>query len=491
MASEEMQFAKEKYIKIFEYKKVKVGESVYDILRLDDIASSIKYPNEDEYAIESGKYKGKKITELFSGEGNEDFYCLPLTKVEINLVTDMNPDNESEITYSNYINKCPNSEFMTVEYINGKPMLKILTDESIIQAFTYAASPSVNETLSALIGNADGAINISIDPDTVSKILGKENALTLQDTNKDIRNLSEFDIGSKYIELKRKLVGLDEQLKILLANITKNISLSYSGMSKEKTKELKSNLLIHGPAGSGKTFMITSSANLFGVPYVIEDATRYSPVAYKGSDIEDILLNLFKAAHEDKEAFEHGIIFIDEFDKICKYSTPEDYAVKQDTQNALLTLMQGTVIHKKVRKGLSEVELELDTSNITFVLAGAFEGILNEENVDTDDLVAYGMIRQLAGRIKQTIRTTNPTKEELKEALLSSEFSYLKLLEEYFNIYGIDLVVTNEFIDAMVDEAYNKKSGYRGLSQAITKCTNDALFDIYSSKQTVVKLQIK
>jgi len=101
------------------------------------------------------------------------------------------------------------------------------------------------------------------------------------------------------------------------------------------------------------------------------------------------------------------------------------------------------------------------------------------------------MIRQLAGRIKQVIRTTNPTKEQLKEALLNSEFSYLKLIEEYFSIYNIKLDVSPEFMDAIVEEAYNKKSGYRGLSAAITKCINDVLFDVYSSKQTVVKLQIK
>ncbi len=490
METKKMEFGKEEYIKIYEYKRVKVKDTIYDVLRLDDIASANKYESESEYDIESGKYKDRKVAILFTDEGKEDFYCLPLTTVEKNLMTDMNPDDKEKITYDNYLAKCPNAEYQVVEYLCGRPILKILTDDAIKEHFKYAASPSVNESLLNIIGDGT-AQSFTIDPTTISKIVGKENALTLQDPNKNIRSLSEFDIGSKYTELKKKLVGLDEQLKILLANITKNISLSVSGMDKEKTKELKSSLLIHGPAGSGKTFMITSSAGLFNVPYVIEDATRYSPVAYKGSDIEDILLNLYRAAHEDKEAFEHGIIFIDEFDKICKYSTPEDYAVKQDTQNSLLTLMQGTVIHKTVRKGLSEVELELDTSNITFVLSGAFEGILNEENVDIDDLVDYGMIRQLAGRIKQVIRTTNPTKEQLKEALLNSEFSYLKLIEEYFSIYNIKLDVSPEFMDAIVEEAYNKKSGYRGLSAAITKCINDVLFDVYSSKQTVVKLQIK
>lgn len=491
MATEELVFAKAEYIKIFEYKKVSVGSTFHDVLRLDEIAFSSKKPDECEYTIESGKYKGKKISKLFTGEDEQDFYCLPLTTVEINLVTDFNPDKKEKITLDNYLKKCPNNEYLEVIYNGDNPTLNIITDKKIIDGYKYAATPSVNKTLGDLIEGAKESGTLSIDAITASKILGKSNELSLQDPKKHIKSLDEYDAMGKYLALKKRLVGLDDQLKVLIANLTKNISLSYSGMSNDKIRELKSNLLIYGPPGSGKTFMMASASNLFGVPFVIEDATRYTPAAYKGADIEDILVNLYNAAGKNKEAFEHGIIFIDEFDKICKYTNSEDSEIKQDTQNAFLTMMQGTVIHKKIGQGMGEQNLEFDTSNITFVLAGAFEGILNKGKIETDDLVAYGMIRQLADRIKETIMTTEPTKEELRTAILSSEYSYLSLLKEYFEIYGIDLEVTDEFIEKIVDEAYTRKSGYRGLSAAITRCINDVLFDIYSSKQTTVKLQIK
>lgn len=472
----------EVYIKIYSYKKVKIGEECLDVLHLEDIALSNK---EWKYKIVSGKYQGKVVDLFDENYDSHDFCAIPVSLVEKNLMTDFNPEDTSKINLENYKKKSK-YEYYKVEKVYDKPFLKETDDAKVIEAFKHFASPSLSSALDSLISTSPD--RLVIPPDLVSQMLGREDSLTLQDPNSNNNSLKDWNISEKYNTLRKRIIGLDQELRILLANINKNISLSYTDMEPSKIKELKSNILILGPRGSGKTFMIENIADLFGVPYAIEDATRYTPSAYVGFSVEEILINLYRNSGENKKMFEHGIIFLDEFDKICKKMDPKDHAIKEATQDGLLTILRGTKVNLKVRKGPIEVPLMVDTSKLTFVLSGAFEEIIDSENITSKDLVKYGMIPQLADRITLTIRTKNPTRENLKEALVNGEYSYLKLLEEYLKIYNIPLLVNENFIDYIVSIASLSNSGYRGLTNAITKCLNDILFELYAGKLDEVKL---
>ena len=469
------------YLKIYSYKKLKMENEFVDVLHLEDLATAECY---ETYKVTSGKYAGKHVDKLDENFEYHDFCGVPITLVEKNLITDFNPDDTTKINLENYIDKCKYEYYIVVK-LGNDIHLKETDDERIIEEFKHFISPSVTvELLSKISSNPDKLV---LGSDLVSKMLGNVDTLTSQDPNQYV-SIKDYNISEKYNTLKRRIVGLDKELRMLLANISKNISLSYTKMEPSKIKELKSNILILGPRGTGKTFMIESIADLFGVPYTIEDSTRYTPAAYVGSSVEEILINLYNNAGEDHKLFEHGIVFLDEIDKICKRTDLKDYAIKEATQNGLLTIIRGTKLNIKMRKGFMEVPLTIDTSKLTFVLSGAFEEILGKDNITSEDLINYGMIPQLADRITLSIRTKNPTREDLKDALVSGEYSYLKLLEEYLKIYNIPLEVNEYFIDYIVNIAYTSNSGYRGLGKAITECINDILFDLYDGKLESVKL---
>lgn len=452
-----------------------------DVLHLEDLALA---EGEKQYKILSGKYDGKFVDRFGNDFEEHDFCGLPITLIEKNVLTDFNLEDTYKINLESYKSKYE-YEYCIIDKIGNEVRLRETDDKKIIEAYGRSVYPSVaKELMSKIEGNPN---SFSLPADLVSKMLGHEDSLTLQDSNKFI-SIKDYNISEKYSALRAKIIGLDNELRVLLANISKNISLSYTELEASKVKELKSNILILGPRGTGKTFMIESVAELFGVPFTIEDSTRYTPAAYAGSSVEDILINLYNNSGENKELFEHGIIFLDEIDKICKKCDSKEYAIKEATQNGLLTIMRGTKLNIKIRKGFTEVPLTVDTSKLTFVLSGAFEEIIDKDNITSDDLIQYGMIPQLADRITLSIRTKNPTRENLKEALVNGSFSYIKLLEEYLSIYNIPLEVNEEFIDNIVDIAYSSNSGYRGLSRMITECLNDSLFDLYDGKMESISL---
>lgn len=479
----------EQYIKIYSYKKIKVKDDILDVLYLENLV-----PAEEEngqFKVLSGKFQGKYLKRLDNSFANFDFCCQPITLVEKNLLTSFNLENTSAINIDNYRNKCKYEYFIVLK--NGDDIVLHETDdEAIIEGFKHNLNPSVASEVSSLIeGSKDGRLILSSN--LVDKMFGDNFNLPSVDSEKksDEINIKDYKISKQYEKLKNRIVGLDDELKIILANIEKNISLSKSPLPREAIKELKTGILIMGPRGTGKTFMIESMADLFGVPSTIEDSTRYSSTAYKGNDVEDILIHLYANSGEQKDVFEHGIVFLDEIDKICKRTDPKDYVLKENLQNCLLTILRGTIIHIKVRKGFVEETLTLDTSKLTFVLSGAFEEIIGEEEITKDDLIEYGMIPQLADRIHLIVKTKNPSKAELKTALMDGEFSYLKLFGEYLSLYGVPLEYDEEFIDYIVEIAYNSGEGYRALSTALTEYLSGILYELYDGKLDVVKLSKK
>ncbi len=472
------------YIHIYSYKKIKYKDQIIDIIHREEVANAIaNLANHDEYEILSGKYKGKYIPKLTKNFQNQDFVAMEVTEAEIKLAEAKKQTHESleesiaQIQATEYYQLKYNEE---LDHLSKREIFDL-----IIEQYAQAIAPSTAKELTSLIAGS-GNDSFTIPASLTSKLLNKTNSLLTQDANTHRKSFQDYKVKEKYASLRRKIIGLDEELKSLLTNITKNITLSYSGLTPDKIQILKSGIIIIGGSGTGKSFMIKNVAKEFDVPYTIEDATRYTPNAYQGEDLENILVNLYFQNDENKELYEHSIIFLDEFDKICKKGDPKDNALRESVQNTLLTIMEGTVINKKVRIGLTEKVISIDTSKMTFVLSGAFEELTGP--IDYESLVKYGMIPQLANRLNCLIVTKEPTIEDLKTAITSSEYSYLELLREYLEIYGIDLAVESSFVDEIAALAYQEKSGYRGIPKAINQFLNEKLYPIYAGQTHELKL---
>lgn len=471
------------YVHIYSYKKIKNKDQVIDVIHRENVAEAREHG--DEYEILSGPYKGKFVPKLARDYQRHDFVATVVTQVETNLAKMKILDEES---LEESIARIESTNYYQVDFNN---ILGCLTkieifDEKIMELFEQGVSPSVTKELTSLLANRGADGSFTIPANLSAKLLKHTDSLSTQDANTHRKSFQDYKVNEKYASLCRKIIGLDEEVKTLLTNITKNVTLSYSGLDPDKIQTLKSGIIIIGGSGTGKTFMIKNIAKEFDVPYTIEDATRYTPNAYQGEDIENILVNLYFQNDENKELFEHSIIFLDEFDKICKKGDPKDTELKKSVQNTLLTIMEGTTINKKVHIGASEKVISIDTSKMTFVLSGAFEELTGP--IDYNALIEYGMIPQLANRLNCPIITKEPTIEDLRTALTSSEYSYLELLREYLNIYNINLEVDDSFIDMIAHLAYQEKSGYRGIPKAINNFLNKELYSIYTGETHELKL---
>lgn len=464
-------------IRILSYKKVKT-DKVYDIVKAEDIVFAEVNESDGRAFILSGKYNGKYIERFDKDYQNFDYtYDIINTKL---IEFERNIQNEEELL-KEAISLYSGHHFY-VDEVGETLGLRVCIDKTIIEAFKQFQNPSIANELGALIEDMknSGSEGFTIPPELTSKLLGKTDTLEQQDVNQ-YKSILEYDIKGKYKKLKEIVVGQDKQLKILLANLIKNMSLSYSTLNDQEVKNLKSKILLIGGTGTGKTLMIENIAEMLEVPFIIADAKRYTSNGYIGEDVENMLVDLYRASNNNPEKFKHGIIFIDEVDKLCNVKDEKSHVATTDVQEALLKIIEGSKITKIIQKGFSTETLVLDTSRITFVLAGAFNDLSNEENYDNDEtLIKAGMIPELVGRLNTKVITNKPTKEQLKEALLNSKYSYLNLLKEYFEIYGIEVEISESFIDEIVTRAYDLDQGYRSLAKIINIIVDEQLFDIYA-----------
>lgn len=328
--------------------------------------------------------------------------------------------------------------------------------------------------------------------------------LLINSDNDDILNSSDNKLLKKYTPNKIKqyldeyIIGQDEAKKKIAIAVYNH----YKRILNKNLNLDKSNIMLLGPSGTGKTEMARTIAKILNVPFVIVDATSLTEAGYVGDDVENILLRLIKEANYDIKRAEKGIIYIDEIDKISRKS--ENTSITRDVsgegvQQALLKIIEGTdkvrVPIEGGRKHPNGDCYEIDTSDILFIAAGAFDGIdltLKRNNqvgfnsnhfndktykYTSDDLIKYGMLREFVGRFPVITQTSKLSKEELKRILVEPKNSILKQYEKLLKIDNINVEFTDDFLDEIANSALKNGTGARGLRNFIENAMEEVMFD--------------
>jgi len=349
----------------------------------------------------------------------------------------------------------------------------------------------------------------------------KETTFNLREipSPREIKNyLDEYVIGQEKTK-KILSVAVYNHYKRIMSNDGNKQNKRNKKVKKQKENiELeKSNILLIGPSGCGKTLLARTLAKKLNVPFVIADATTLTEAGYVGDDVENILLNLLRVADNDILKAQRGIVYIDEIDKIARKS--ENPSITRDVsgegvQQALLKIIEGTISSIPPyggRKHPQEKNIQIDTTEILFICGGTFEGLANIinsrigknnigfkaniksrnskdriykiiENVLPEDLIKYGFIPELVGRLHIISTLENLNRDALLKILTEPRNALVKQYKKIFELEGVDLNFTSGALEAIVEESIKRNTGARGLRSIIEDSILDIMYQIPSEK---------
>ena len=349
----------------------------------------------------------------------------------------------------------------------------------------------------------------------VHEDLGKE-----QKHNFDLKLLKPLEIK---LHLDEYVIGQDEAKKVLSVAVYNHFKRIMNKSLNNEVELEKSNILLVGETGTGKTLLAKTLAKILKVPFCIADATVLTEAGYVGEDVESILSRLLQAANYNVAQAERGIIYIDEIDKISRKS--DNPSITRDVsgegvQQALLKILEGTVANVPPQGGRKHPEqkmVQINTENILFICGGAFEGIdkiiarrlqtsaigFNTSSLDVDasdtskllqyvspaDLRNYGLIPEIIGRIPVHCHLNPLDKEALKNILTVRKNALIKQYTKLFELENINLIIDEEVIDLIVEKAFEYKLGARGLRSICESILIDYMFEL-PSKEDVTELHI-